>query len=85
MAFIPVMAVAQVIPLSVGGLGLREGTLVIVLAPLGVPATQAVALGLLLYGMHMVVSLLGAPSFALNPSGSARAADTGSSPNKAVA
>ncbi len=67
MAFIPVMAVAQVLPLSVGGLGLREGTLVLVLGPLGVSAAQAVALGLLLYGMHMAVSLLGAPAFAVGP------------------
>jgi len=65
MAFIPVMAVAQVLPLSVNGLGLREGALVILLAPLGVAAGDAVAFGLLLYGMNLVVSLLGAPAFAV--------------------
>ncbi|MDQ2825927.1 MAG: flippase-like domain-containing protein [Actinomycetota bacterium] len=65
MAFIPVVAVAQVLPLSVSGLGLREGALVILLAPLGVASGQAVAFGLLLYGMNLVVSLLGAPAFAV--------------------
>jgi len=65
MAFIPVVAMAQVLPLSVNGLGLREGALVLLLAPLGVPTAQAVALGLLLYGMNLVVSLLGAPAFAV--------------------
>jgi uncharacterized protein (TIRG00374 family) len=65
MAFIPVVAVAQVLPLSVSGLGLREGALVLLLVPLGVASGQAVALGLVLYGMNMVVSLLGAPAFAV--------------------
>ena len=65
MAFIPVVAVAQVLPLSVSGLGLREGALVLLLVPLGVSSGQAVAFGLVLYGMNMVVSLLGAPAFAV--------------------
>jgi uncharacterized membrane protein YbhN (UPF0104 family) len=65
MAFIPVVAVAQVLPLSVSGLGLREGALVLLLVPLGLASGQAVALGLVLYGMNMVVSLLGAPAFAV--------------------
>lgn len=65
MAFIPVVAVAQVLPISVSGLGLREGALVILLGPLGVASGQAVAFGLLLYGMNLVVSLLGAPAFAV--------------------
>jgi len=67
MAFIPVVAIAQVLPLSVNGLGLREGVLVLLLAPLGVAVGQAVTLGLLLYGMNLVVSLLGAPAFAVGP------------------
>ncbi len=67
MAFVPIVAIAQVLPVSVNGLGLREGALVLLLAPLGVGAGQAVALGLLLYGMNLVVSLLGAPAFAVGP------------------
>jgi len=73
MAFIPVVSIAQALPLSIGGLGLREGSLVLLLGPLGVAASQAVALGLLLYGMNMAVSLLGAPAFVV---GSRRAAVT---------
>lgn len=67
MAFVPIVAIAQVLPLSVNGLGLREGALVLLLAPLGVATGQAVALGLLLYGMNLAVSLLGAPAFAVGP------------------
>ncbi len=64
LTFLPVVAIAQVLPISVGGLGLREGALVLLLQPLGVGATKATALGLLLYGLNLVVSLLGAPAFA---------------------
>lgn len=64
-AFVPVVAMAQVIPLSLNGLGLREGALVLLLAPLGVGAAQAVGLGLFMYFMNMAISLLGAPAFAV--------------------
>ena len=67
MAFLPAVAIAQVVPVSVNGLGLREGAFVLFLQPLGVPPAQAVALGLLLYAMNVVVSLLGAPAFAAGP------------------
>ena len=69
LAFIPVVAIAQVLPISVAGLGLREGVLVLLLQPLGVPAAKATALGLLLYAMNVVVSLLGAPAFAVRRQG----------------
>jgi len=67
------VAIAQVLPISVGGLGLREAALVLLLHPLGVPTAKATALGLLLYAINLVVSLLGAPSFAVR-SGNNRAA-----------
>jgi uncharacterized protein (TIRG00374 family) len=72
MAFVPVVAMAQVLPISVNGLGLREGALVLLLQPLGVPTGQAVALGLMLYGMNLAVSLLGAPAFAVGAKSPAR-------------
>lgn len=65
MAFMPVVAIIQVLPLTIGGLGLREGALAVLLAPLGVSQSHAVALGLLVYAINLVVSLLGAPSFAI--------------------
>jgi hypothetical protein len=43
----------------------REGMLVLLLHPLGVSTSSAVALGLFWYGMLLVVSLLGAPAFAV--------------------
>jgi uncharacterized membrane protein YbhN (UPF0104 family) len=64
LAFMPAVAIAQVLPLSIGGLGIREAAFVVFLHPLGVPSGQAVALGLAVYGMTLAASLLGAPAFA---------------------
>jgi uncharacterized membrane protein YbhN (UPF0104 family) len=65
LAFLPAVAAAQALPISLSGLGIREGLLVILLHPLGVPTGKAVGIGLLWYAMTLVVSLLGAPAFAV--------------------
>jgi uncharacterized membrane protein YbhN (UPF0104 family) len=65
LAFVPAVLIAQVLPITMSGLGVREGLFVLFLHPLGVPRSQAIALGLLLYLLNLVVSLLGAPSFAV--------------------
>jgi uncharacterized protein (TIRG00374 family) len=65
LAFLPAVAAAQALPISLSGLGVREGLLVILLHPLGVPTGKAIGIGLLWYGMTLVVSLLGAPAFAV--------------------
>lgn len=64
-AFVPAVAIVQVLPLTIGGLGVREGAFVLFLQPLGVGTSQAIALGLLVYALHLVSSLLGAPAFAV--------------------
>lgn len=64
LAFFPAVAIAQVLPIGISGLGIRESAFALFLAPLGVPTEQAVALGLLLYLLNLGVSLLGAPAFA---------------------
>ena len=65
LAFMPTVAIVQVLPITIGGLGVREGALVLFLKPLGVSTEHAIALGLLVYGINLVVSLLGAPAFAV--------------------
>ena len=65
LAFVPAVLIAQVLPISISGLGVREGLFVLFLHPLEVPRSQAVALGLLLYLLNLVVSLFGAPAFAV--------------------
>ncbi|MEP6623355.1 MAG: lysylphosphatidylglycerol synthase transmembrane domain-containing protein [Acidimicrobiia bacterium] len=64
-AFIPVVAMAQVVPISLSGLGIREGMLVLLLHPLGISSGHAVGLGLAWYATMLLVSLLGAPAFAV--------------------
>jgi hypothetical protein len=64
LAFLPAVLIAQVLPISMSGLGVREGAFVLFLHPLGVPREDAIALGLLLYLLNVAVSLLGAPAFA---------------------
>lgn len=65
LAFLPPVLISQIVPIGITGLGVREGMLVILLAPLGVPRQQAIALGLLLFLLNLVVGLLGAPSFVM--------------------
>jgi glycosyltransferase 2 family protein len=65
LAFVPAVAIAQVLPISLGGLGIREGTLALLLHPLGVATGRAVAVGLVWYAMTLLVSLVGAPAFAV--------------------
>ncbi|HVF74787.1 MAG TPA: lysylphosphatidylglycerol synthase transmembrane domain-containing protein [Acidimicrobiales bacterium] len=67
MAFMPAVAILQVLPITIGGLGVREGAFVLFLSNsgLGVSTNQAVALGLLIYAVNLAVSLAGAPAFAV--------------------
>ncbi len=62
MAFIPAVFIIQVLPLGLGGLGLREGALVLFLHDLGVADERAIAMGLLIYFLTLVSSLVGLPS-----------------------
>lgn len=66
LAFVPAVLIAQVLPISISGLGIREGLFVLFLNPLGIPRSQAIALGLLLYLLMLGASLLGAPAFAVD-------------------
>jgi uncharacterized membrane protein YbhN (UPF0104 family) len=61
MAFMPAVLILQVLPLGIGGLGIREGALVLFLGGLDVPNHEALALGLAIYAMTLVGSLIGFP------------------------
>lgn len=65
LVFYPAIGILQVLPIAVGGLGVREWALALFLNPLGVPTERAVALGLLMYALTVATSLVGAPAFAL--------------------
>jgi glycosyltransferase 2 family protein len=70
LAFVPAVAMVQVLPISIfGGLGVREAMLALLLHPLGVPTAQAIAVGLLWYAMTLIVSLAAAPAFVMGHGG----------------
>ena len=65
MAFMPAVLIIQVLPLGIGGLGIREGALVLFLGGIDVSNEQAVALGLAIYVLTLVSSLIGFPPLIL--------------------
>jgi uncharacterized membrane protein YbhN (UPF0104 family) len=64
LAFFPIVAIVQTLPVTIGGLGVREGALYLFLHPLGVTTAQAISLGVLVYALTLIISLAGAPAFA---------------------
>jgi len=56
---IPIIAVASGLPISIGGLGVREAAGVLLLAPLGVAEPSAFAMELLAWLVGVVTSLVG--------------------------
>ncbi len=55
----PVVTLATTLPISLGGWGVREGAMVLLLGPLGVPAAAALSLSLLFGAFGMVSGLPG--------------------------
>lgn len=55
-----IVSVAVLIPLTVGGIGIREGAFVLVLGLLGVPSESALAISLTIFGLQVIVASLGA-------------------------
>ena len=54
-----VVATAALLPLSIGGLGIREGAFVAVLGVLQVPSSSALALSLTIFATQLATALLG--------------------------
>ncbi|MCS7168319.1 MAG: lysylphosphatidylglycerol synthase transmembrane domain-containing protein [Gemmatales bacterium] len=65
---VPITTVVSLVPVSVAGLGLRETSLVLLLAPAGWTTAQSMALGLGWFLMQALTSLVGAPLWWLLPS-----------------
>lgn len=64
-AFQPVAAIIAALPISIGGLGVRENVLVELFGSVGAPESLAFAMSLLGYGAGIVASLLGGVAFVL--------------------
>jgi len=63
---VPLIALAMVLPVSINGVGVREGGLEMLLAPHGVAAAQAVAVGLLWLLSTIIAGLIGGVLFLLD-------------------
>jgi uncharacterized membrane protein YbhN (UPF0104 family) len=56
----------MVLPLSINGVGVREGGMALLLAPWGIGKEQAVAIGLLWFFATIVTGLIGGGLFLLD-------------------
>ncbi len=57
--FVPMVSVLTLLPVSVNGMGVRKGAVVLFLAPLGVLPTIATALAFLWFAIFAATGLLG--------------------------
>lgn len=65
LAFFPAVAIAQNLPVGLGGLGVRESLFVLFFGAVGAPRALSITLGLVVYLLTILTSSVGAPSFAL--------------------
>ena len=65
-AVVPLVALAMVLPISINGVGVREGGLAFLLGPSGVSTDQAVAIGLLWFLCTILGGLIGGLLFLLD-------------------
>jgi uncharacterized membrane protein YbhN (UPF0104 family) len=56
---VPLVSILTLLPISLNGMGLREGGTVVLLAPLGISAASAVTLSLLIFAVYTTASLSG--------------------------
>jgi uncharacterized membrane protein YbhN (UPF0104 family) len=73
--FLPILTLAANLPLSINGLGVREGGFAYFLGRLGVDAGEAVSVGLLSLGMLLISAAWGALRYASVRKGRARSGE----------
>jgi uncharacterized membrane protein YbhN (UPF0104 family) len=61
--FYPFVLIASLVPITVGGLGVREFANIAVFGTLGVPKHQCVSLGLMQYFMMLIIAIIGLSLF----------------------
>jgi hypothetical protein len=67
LVLVPVAQIVAMLPLSLGGLGVREATLAALFAPLGVPAADIVAVSLAVHALTAAFGLAGGALVLLAP------------------
>ncbi len=64
--FVPVITVFSVLPISIGGLGVRDTTSIVLFAKVGVGASKAFAMSLLNFAFMLVLGLLGGFAYVIS-------------------
>ena len=65
MFIVPIALIVMLVPISINGIGLREGIFTVLLAAYGIGSAEAVALALLSYGIFLVHGVMGGVFFAI--------------------
>jgi uncharacterized membrane protein YbhN (UPF0104 family) len=63
--FVPILSVVLMLPISMSGLGVREGAYVYLFGQAGVPTAQALTMSLLIYALRVVAALVGGSLYAM--------------------
>jgi uncharacterized membrane protein YbhN (UPF0104 family) len=71
---VPLVTLMTMLPISLGGMGLREGATVLMLTPLAIAPASAVALSVLCFSVYVAVGMIGI-FFYLGTRGSASSSD----------
>ncbi len=67
--FVPIISFTLVLPISVSGLGVREGAYVLLFVQAGVPAALALTISLAFYALNVVVGVIGGVMYAAGVKG----------------
>lgn len=54
-----ILSIALFLPVTIGGIGIREGTLIGALSSLGVSSEKALALSFLIFGLQIILAIVG--------------------------
>jgi len=65
LVFVPFVSLAAMLPITLSGLGVREGVWVLLLAPLGIAGANAIGFSLSYYAANGIVGILGGVVFAV--------------------
>lgn len=64
---VPVVSIIAMLPVSLGGIGVREGSLVFIMVSLGAQNAKAAMCSLLLFAMLLIVGIIGGLIYAIRP------------------
>jgi len=64
---VPIVATIAMLPISIGGIGIRENSLVILMVALGAPNDKAAVCSLLLFAMLIVLGIIGGIVYVVRP------------------